>query len=100
MSELQASGLLKDDASETDDDSQDNAAPREDSAAHAALDSSEAEGAETAVLRSEGTDGGEEASSAAAQQRVLGDLDGCPGWSEVRERCSIVSNRERYHVAT
>lgn len=88
MSELQASGLLKDDVSETDEDSQGNA-PREDSAAHAAMNASDADGAETAVLRSEEAEVGEEASSAAAEQRVLGDLEGCPGWSEVGDPLSL-----------
>lgn len=77
MSELHASGLLVEDASDTEEESQDNAA------ATTEADVSDVSAAVSAQTSAEQVDEAQE-SSQAAEQRVLGALQGCPGWSEVR----------------
>jgi hypothetical protein len=78
MSELQASGLLKDDASDTEDQQDHGAPPAE---AHV---SDVSAAASTVSVEEKLDEAQEESASEAAEQRVLGDLEGCPGWSEVR----------------
>eukprot|EP00884_Botryococcus_braunii_P004195 jgi/Botrbrau1/13777/Bobra.0056s0030.2 len=82
MSELQASGLLKDDASDIEES-------QEFAPSSAEADEAEISAAASALTVAEQVDDMQEESTGhAAEQRVLGDLQGCPGWSEVMDMSS------------
>jgi hypothetical protein len=93
MEELETSGLLKDEnpaAESLARDGQEQWLPAPSAAADEQPDVRSPQKSETdaGTTEAENRDAGEASGSAQAEQRVLGALEGCPGWHEVMDMAS------------